>query len=43
MQYKDSKKNLKDIAKELGVNNILEGSVRKVGNRVRIKWPVDRC
>ena len=36
MQYKDSKKNLKDIAKELGVNNILEGSVRKVGNRVRI-------
>lgn len=36
MQYKDSKKNIKDIANELGVNNILEGSVRKVNNRVRI-------
>ena len=36
MQYKDSKKNLKDIAKELGVTNILEGSVRRVDNRVRI-------
>ena len=36
MQYKDSKKNLKDIARELGVTNILEGSVRRVDNRVRI-------
>ena len=36
MQYKNSKKNLKDIAKELGVSNILEGSVRGVDNRVRI-------
>ena len=36
MQYKDTKKNLKDIAKELGVDNILEGSVRKVDNKVRI-------
>lgn len=36
MQYKNSKKNLKDIAKELGVSNILEGSVRRVDNRVRI-------
>ena len=36
MQYKNSKKNLKDIARELGVSNILEGSVRRLGNRVRI-------
>ena len=36
MQYKDSKKNLKVIAKELGVSNILEGSVRRVDDKVRI-------
>ena len=36
MQYKDSKKNLKDIARELGVTNILEGSVRVVGDKIRI-------
>ena len=36
MQYKDTKMNLKDIAKELGVTNILEGSVRRSGNKVRI-------
>ena len=36
MQYKNSEKNLKDIARELGVSNILEGSVRRVGNKVRI-------
>ncbi|MBQ33744.1 MAG: hypothetical protein CMG32_02680 [Candidatus Marinimicrobia bacterium] len=36
MQYKDSKMNIKDIAKELGVSNILEGSVRRAGERVRI-------
>jgi len=36
MQYKDTKMNLKDIAKELGVTNILEGSVRRSGDKVRI-------
>jgi TolB-like protein len=36
MQYKDSKLNIRDIAKELGVANILEGSVRRAGNQVRI-------
>jgi adenylate cyclase len=36
MQYKGTSKNLKDIGNELGVNNVLEGSVRKAGNRVRI-------
>jgi len=36
MQYKDSKMNIRDIAKELGVANILEGSVRRAGDQVRI-------
>ena len=36
MKYKDSNKTLKTIGKELGVANILEGSIRRVGERVRI-------
>jgi TolB-like protein/class 3 adenylate cyclase/Tfp pilus assembly protein PilF len=36
MQYKDSGKTIRDIAKELRVNTILEGSVRREGDRVRI-------
>ena len=36
IQYKKQTKNLKEIAGELGINNILEGSVRKQGNMVRI-------
>jgi adenylate cyclase len=36
MQYKGAKKSVTDIAKELNVTNILEGSVRKSGDRVRI-------
>jgi len=36
MLYKDSKKNLRQIGKELGVATILEGSVRRSGDRVRI-------
>jgi serine/threonine protein kinase/tetratricopeptide (TPR) repeat protein len=36
MQYKNSKKPLRQIAKELGVTTILEGSVRREGDRVRI-------
>ncbi len=36
MQYKGAKKNLVDIGRELGVGTLLEGSVRKAGNRVRI-------
>ncbi|WP_223550846.1 FlgO family outer membrane protein [Aestuariivivens sp. NBU2969] len=36
MHYKDTDKPLKDIAKELGVNYILEGSVRVDRNQVRI-------
>ncbi|MCH8838148.1 MAG: tetratricopeptide repeat protein [Candidatus Marinimicrobia bacterium] len=36
MLYKDSPKSLRVIAEELGVANILEGTVRRHGNRVRI-------
>lgn len=35
-QYKKTTKNLKEIARELDVDTILEGSVRREGNRVRI-------
>ena len=36
MKYKNSSKSLKEIGKELGVANILEGSIRRIGDRVRI-------
>jgi TolB-like protein/class 3 adenylate cyclase len=36
MQYRGTKKNIKEIAAELGVTAILEGSVRKEGDKVRI-------
>ena len=36
MQYRGIKKNIKEIANELGVTAILEGSVRKEGDKVRI-------
>jgi len=36
MQYKNTTKSLSEIGKELGVATILEGSVRRSGNRVRI-------
>jgi TolB-like protein/serine/threonine protein kinase/Tfp pilus assembly protein PilF len=37
MQYKsDTKRNLKEIAQQLGVNNIVEGSVRRSGDHVRV-------
>ena len=36
MLYKDSKKSLREIGKELDVATILEGSVRRADNRVRI-------
>jgi len=34
--YKNSSKDIRKIAKELNVGNVLEGSVRKSGNQVRI-------
>jgi adenylate cyclase len=36
MQYKNTEKSLREIAKELKVNTILEGSVRREGNRIRV-------
>src|SRR5678810_1252202 len=36
MQYRGIKKNIKEIANELGVTAILEGSVRREGDKVRI-------
>jgi adenylate cyclase len=36
MHYKDSKKTVREIAKDLGVGSVLEGSVRKAGNKIRI-------
>src|SRR5881398_1753898 len=37
MQYRtDAKRNLRDIAKALGVNQVVEGSVQRTGNRVRV-------
>jgi len=36
MRYKNSDKSLREIAHELGVTAIVEGSVRKIGDNVRI-------
>jgi serine/threonine protein kinase/tetratricopeptide (TPR) repeat protein len=36
MQYKNSKKSIREIGKELNVGTILEGSVRRSGDRLRI-------
>ena len=36
MQYKQSPKNIRDIGKELGADYIIEGNIRRVGQRVRL-------
>jgi len=36
MRYKGTTKNMREIGTELGVGTILEGSIRRVGSRVRI-------
>ncbi len=36
MEYRDSPKNVQDVAGELGVGHVLEGSVRRSGDRIRI-------
>jgi TolB-like protein/class 3 adenylate cyclase/Flp pilus assembly protein TadD len=36
MRYKDSDKAIKSIARDLGVSSILEGSVRKFGDNLRV-------
>src|SRR5205814_7109359 len=35
-QYQSKPKNLREIAKQLGVSNILEGNVQKAGEQVRV-------
>ena len=41
--YKGRAVDMKQVGRELGVRYVLEGSVRKGGNRVRITGAVDRC
>ena len=36
LQYKGTKKTVVEIAKEVNVNTILEGSVRRIDNNVRV-------
>ena len=36
MRYKDTKMDIRTVGKELNVNTILEGSIQKEGNRLRI-------
>src|SRR5207247_1564746 len=36
MRYRGSKQNVREIAQELGVANILGGSVRRVGDKIRV-------
>ncbi|MDG6916162.1 MAG: tetratricopeptide repeat protein [Nitrososphaerota archaeon] len=36
MQYKKAPKPIREISRELGVGTVLEGSVRKAGNRLRV-------
>ena len=36
MEYRDTTKNLRQIARELNVANVMEGSVQRAGERVRI-------
>ncbi|HET9376228.1 MAG TPA: protein kinase [Chthoniobacterales bacterium] len=44
MQYRaDNKRNLREIASALGVANLLEGTIRKEGNRVRISTRLIRA
>lgn len=35
-QFKDTKTDLRNIGEKLGVSNVLEGSIKKQGNRIRI-------
>jgi TolB-like protein len=43
LRYASKPENLSDIARQLGVANILEGSVQKSGNRVRINVQLIRA
>ena len=37
LQYKEGARNLREIAEALGVSSIVEGSVQRAGNRVRVE------
>jgi serine/threonine-protein kinase len=37
MQYKEGARNLREIADALGVSSVVEGSVQRAGNRVRVE------
>jgi TolB-like protein/tetratricopeptide (TPR) repeat protein len=41
--YRGLKKSIKEIGRELGVENILEGSIRKQGNRFKISLQLINC
>ena len=43
MQYRDTKKTLREIGRELGVAYLLEGSVRRVGHKVRVTGQLIRA
>ncbi len=43
MQYRDTKKSIGEIASELGVSYVLEGSVRRSGNKVRVTGQLIRA
>jgi TolB-like protein/DNA-binding winged helix-turn-helix (wHTH) protein/Flp pilus assembly protein TadD len=43
MRYKATKKSLPDIARELGVDAIVEGTVERVGNRIKIRAQLIRA
>ena len=43
MEYRDTVKNLREIALELGVANVMEGSVQRAGDRVRINVQLIRA
>ncbi len=38
MQYKKTPKPIRDVSKELDVGTVLEGSIRKAGNRIRVTF-----
>ncbi len=37
LEYRDTEKNLRQIAEELGVATVLEGSIQRAGDRVRLR------
>jgi TolB-like protein len=43
MEYRNTTKNLRQIAVELGVGTVLEGAVQRVGDNVRINAQLSAC